>query len=330
MINEIITLCGGLILKRRAIIFITLSLILILSGCSKSINSSKKDNVNSHNKMKIYTTVFAFQSFTEQIGGKYVDVESIYPPGADLHSYEPTQNDMINIAKSDLFIYSSDDLDPVSAKITQSMENKNMKLALASDLNQKELIHSDDHDEDEGHNHAETENDPHVWLDPVLDRIFAEKIKDKLIQKDPKHKSYYEKNYKKLDKDIANIDKKMQKITKSPKREKIIISHDSLGYLTHRYHFKQEGVNGMNDEEPSQKKILSIVKNIKNSKSPYVLYEQNITSKITDVIKRETDTQPLSFHNLAVLTKKEKDNQSITYQSLMKKDIESLDKALNQ
>ena len=42
----------------------------------------------------------------------------------------------------------------------------------------------------------------------------------------------------------------------------------------------------MNDDEPSQKKILSIVKNIKNSKSPYVLYEQNITSKITDVIKR--------------------------------------------
>ena len=317
-------------MKRKAIIFITLSLILILSGCSKSINSSKKDNVNSHNKMKIYTTVFAFQSFTEQIGGKYVDVESIYPPGADLHSYEPTQKDMINIAKSDLFIYSSDGLDPVSAKITQSMENKNMKLALASDLNQKELIHSDDHDEDEGHNHAETENDPHVWLDPVLDRIFAEKIKDKLIQKDPKHKSYYEKNYKKLDKDVANIDKKMQKITKSPKREKIIISHDSLGYLTHRYHFKQEGVNGMNDDEPSQKKILSIVKNIKNSKSPYVLYEQNITSKITDVIKKETDTQPLSFHNLAVLTKKEKDNQSITYQSLMKKDIESLDKVLNQ
>lgn len=51
----------------------------------------KKDNISSQNKMKIYTTVFAFQSFTQQIGGKYVNVESIYPPGADLHSYEPTQ-----------------------------------------------------------------------------------------------------------------------------------------------------------------------------------------------------------------------------------------------
>ncbi|MGX0911145.1 metal ABC transporter solute-binding protein, Zn/Mn family [Staphylococcus caprae] len=316
-------------MKRKAIIWITLSIILILSGCSKSMNH-KKDNISSQNKMKIYTTVFAFQSFTQQIGGKYVDVESIYPPGADLHSYEPTQKDMINIAKSDLFIYSNDDLDPVSAKITKSMENKNMKLALANGLKQKDLIHSDDHDEDEGHqHHHESSNDPHIWLDPVLDRVFAKEIKDKLIQKDPKHKSYYEENYKKLDKEIKDIDNKMKSITKNPKRDKVIISHDSLGYLAHRYHFKQEGVNGMNDEEPSQKKILSIVKEIKKSKSPYVLYEQNITSKITDVIKKETDTQPLSFHNLAVLTKKEQNDDAITYQSLMKKDIQSLDKALN-
>ncbi|MFW3591631.1 metal ABC transporter solute-binding protein, Zn/Mn family [Staphylococcus caprae] len=314
-------------MKRKAIIWITLSIILILSGCSKSMNH-KKDNISSQNKMKIYTTVFAFQSFTQQIGGKYVDVESIYPPGADLHSYEPTQKDMINIAKSDLFIYSNDDLDPVSAKITKSMENKNMKLALANGLKQKDLIRSDDHDEGHQHHH-ELSNDPHIWLDPVLDRVFAKEIKDKLIQKDPKHKSYYEENYKKLDKEIKDIDNKMKSITKNPKRDKVIISHDSLGYLAHRYHFKQEGVNGMNDEEPSQKKILSIVKEIKKSKSPYVLYEQNITSKITDVIKKETDTQPLSFHNLAVLTKKEQNDDAITYQSLMKKDIQSLDKALN-
>ena len=39
--------------------------------------------------------------------------------------------DMINIAKSDLFIYSSDDLDPVAKTITQSMTNDDMKLAVA-------------------------------------------------------------------------------------------------------------------------------------------------------------------------------------------------------
>ena len=54
------------------------------------------------------------KSFIEQIGGKYVNVKSIYPKGTDIHSYEPTQKEMTNIAKSDLFVYSSDDMDPVA------------------------------------------------------------------------------------------------------------------------------------------------------------------------------------------------------------------------
>ena len=41
--------------------------------------------------MKNIYNRLCISSFIEQIGGKYVDVESIYPPGADLHSYEPTQ-----------------------------------------------------------------------------------------------------------------------------------------------------------------------------------------------------------------------------------------------
>ena len=72
-------------------------------------------------------------------------MDTIYPPGADTHSYEPTQRDMINIAKSDLFIYSSDDLDPVAKTITQSMTNDDMKLAVAADLNHHTLL-EEDHD----------------------------------------------------------------------------------------------------------------------------------------------------------------------------------------
>ncbi len=59
--------------------------VVMLSACG-NINKGENKDVSSKNKLKIYTTVFAFQSFTEQIGGKYVDVESIYPPGADMHT----------------------------------------------------------------------------------------------------------------------------------------------------------------------------------------------------------------------------------------------------
>lgn len=304
--------------------------VVMLSACG-NINKGENKDVSSKNKLKIYTTVFAFQSFTEQIGGKYVDVESIYPPGADMHTFEPTQKKMVNIAKGDLFIYSNQEMDPVAKKIAGSINNKDLKLALAANFTHDDLVVNHEHEhEHEGHEHEEGSEDPHVWLDPVLNKKMVKSIKDDLAKKDPQHKDYYENNYKQIVNDLDNINQRLTQVTEHPKRDTVVISHDSIGYLANRYGFKQEGVSGMNNEEPSQRDLMDIVNNIKQTKQPYVLYEQNISSKVTDVIQKESNSTPLSFHNMATLSKEESKEGNITYQSLMKRNIKSLDKALNE
>ncbi|MCI8278911.1 MAG: zinc ABC transporter solute-binding protein [Staphylococcus xylosus] len=313
--------------------------VVMLSACG-NINKGENKDVSSKNKLKIYTTVFAFQSFTEQIGGKYVDVESIYPPGADMHTFEPTQKEMVNIAKGDLFIYSNQEMDPVAKKIAGSINNKDLKLALAANFTHDDLVVNHEHEheheghehahEEEGHEHEEGSEDPHVWLDPVLNKKMVKSIKDDLAKKDPQHKDYYENNYKQVVNDLDNINQRLTEVTEHPKRDTVVISHDSIGYLANRYGFKQEGVSGMNNEEPSQRDLMNIVNNIKQTKQPYVLYEQNISSKVTDVIQKESNSTPLSFHNMATLSKEESKEGNITYQSLMKRNIKSLDKALNE
>ncbi|OEK79303.1 ABC transporter substrate-binding protein [Staphylococcus xylosus] len=314
---------------------------VMLSACG-NINKGENKDVSSKNKLKIYTTAFAFQSFTEQIGGKYVDVESIYPPGADMHTFEPTQKEMVNIAKGDLFIYSNQEMDPVAKKIAGSINNKDLKLALAANFTHDDLVvnhgheHEHEHEghehdnEEEGHDHEEGSEDPHIWLDPVLNKKMVKSIKDDLAKKDPQHKDYYENNYKQVVNDLDNINQRLTEVTEHPKRDTVVISHDSIGYLANRYGFKQEGVSGMNNEEPSQRDLMNIVNNIKQTKQPYVLYEQNISSKVTDVIQKESNSTPLSFHNMATLSKEESKEGNITYQSLMKRNIKSLDKALNE
>lgn len=313
--------------------------VVMLSACG-NINKGENKDVSSKNKLKIYTTAFAFQSFTEQIGGKYVDVESIYPPGADMHTFEPTQKEMVNIAKGDLFIYSNQEMDPVAKKIAGSINNKDLKLALAANFTHDDLVvnhgHEHEHEghehdnEEEGHDHEEGSEDPHIWLDPVLNKKMVKSIKDDLAKKDPQHKDYYENNYKQVVNDLDNINQRLTEVTEHPKRDTVVISHDSIGYLANRYGFKQEGVSGMNNEEPSQRDLMNIVNNIKQTKQPYVLYEQNISSKVTDVIQKESNSTPLSFHNMATLSKEESKEGNITYQSLMKRNIKSLDKALNE
>ncbi|MEB6275223.1 metal ABC transporter solute-binding protein, Zn/Mn family [Staphylococcus xylosus] len=316
---------------RKSIILIMACVVVVMLSACGNINKGENKDVSSKNKLKIYTTVFAFQSFTEQIGGKYVDVESIYPPGADMHTFEPTQKKMVNIAKGDLFIYSNQEMDPVAKKIAGSINNKDLKLALAANFTHDDLVVNHEHEhEHEGHEHEEGSEDPHVWLDPVLNKKMVKSIKDDLAKKDPQHKDYYENNYKQVVNDLDNINQRLTQVTEHPKRDTVVISHDSIGYLANRYGFKQEGVSGMNNEEPSQRDLMDIVNNIKQTKQPYVLYEQNISSKVTDVIQKESNSTPLSFHNMATLSKEESKEGNITYQSLMKRNIKSLDKALNE
>ncbi|WP_186335527.1 metal ABC transporter solute-binding protein, Zn/Mn family [Staphylococcus xylosus] len=325
---------------RKSIILIMACVVVVMLSACGNINKGENKDVSSKNKLKIYTTVFAFQSFTEQIGGKYADVKSIYPPGADMHTFEPTQKEMVNIAKGDLFIYSNQEMDPVAKKIAGSINNKDLKLALAANFTHDDLVVNHEHDheheghehahEEEGHEHEEGSEDPHVWLDPVLNKKMVKSIKDDLAKKDPQHKDYYENNYKQVVNDLDNINQRLTEVTEHPKRDTVVISHDSIGYLANRYGFKQEGVSGMNNEEPSQRDLMNIVNNIKQTKQPYVLYEQNISSKVTDVIQKESNSTPLSFHNMATLSKEESKEGNITYQSLMKRNIKSLDKALNE
>lgn len=314
----------------KKITFLTLLVLIIgITAAACSNGSNSKDE----KKIKVYTTVYPLTSFVEQIGGKHVDVKSIYPAGTDLHNYEPTQKDILKASKADFFVYTGDDLDPVAKKVASTIKDKDKKLSLQTHMKQSDLVAEHDEDEHEhGHGHGEEEHhgkyDPHLWLDPVLDKQFSKNIKDKLIAQDPEHKKEYEENYKKLAQDLNKIDDKLTDITKDKQNHVAYISHDSIGYLAKRYGFKQQGVQNMNAEDPSQKELTKIVHDINAHKVKYILLEDNVSTKVTDTVRKETNAKPVKFYNMESLSSKQLKDKSVTYQSIMKKNINSLDKAL--
>lgn len=310
-------------------------LLIFLAACSNEDGGNQETNDN----IEIYTTVFPLKSFAEQIGGDTVDAYTIYPKGVDVHTYEPTQKDMIDFAEGDLFIYTSDEFDPVAGSIKNAVGEHSDFLPAANNIEEDNLMaHDHEHDahaedeheeheeqEHEGHDHGST--DPHVWLDPVLAQSMAEQIKDKLIELDPDEASTYEENYETLAADLGALDEEFTQVTEDTVRDSVYISHESIGYLSDRYHFEQVAINGLNNDEPSQQDLTKIVDSIEEQNIKYILHEQNVTSSITDTIQNSTQTEPLEFHNLAVLT--DEDDEDATYQSIMRENISVLDKALN-
>lgn len=327
---------------KRIIGIVALVAVLVLSlvACGKQ-DSDKQGESKKDGKINITTTVYPLQSFAEQIGGKHVNVSSMYPAGTDLHDYEPTQKDMLKANKSDLFIYTGDDLDPVAKKVASTIKKDDNKLSLQKGLDKSDLLanhheHGEEHEHGEDHEHGEEHEhhhhgayDPHVWLDPKKDEVFAKEIKNQLVKKDPDHKADYEKNYKKLVKDLNNIDSKMKDITKGKQGNAVFISHESLGYLADRYGFVQKGIQNMNAEDPSQKELTQLVKEIKENNVKYILYEDNVSNKVTETLRKDTDAEALKFYNMESLSKDQMKDDSLSYQKLMDKNIEVLEKALN-
>lgn len=338
-------------MKLRALL-ISLIAVIMLAGCSSDSNDSKttssEDKNSEKQDLKVYTTVFPLYSMTKEIAGDTLEVESVYPKNVNMHNYEPSQKDILSYAKGDLFIYTNHELDPVAKKIDETIGN-DVEVLEAFD-NKDEFIkdehhhdHGHDHDgehegedhdhdgehgeHDHDHDHHHGEFDPHVWLDPELSIQMAENIKNKLVELNPDEEETYKANYETLKADLEDLSKELDEATTDKSRDTVYISHESIGYLANKYDFEQVGINGLNDDEPSQKELTKMISDIKETETPYILNEQNVSSRITDMVAKETDVEFLPFHNLEALT--DNDPEDATYQSLMRENIKSLEKALH-
>jgi zinc transport system substrate-binding protein len=297
---------------------------LLMAACS---NGNEQGPINKK-QLSIYTTVFPLQYFTEQIGGKYVDVKTIYPPGADEHTFEPSQKDMMHLADSDLFFYIGLGLEGFVEKTKGTLKNQNVTLVpTANGLQLPKDNHANEEADDE--HHAGDVN-PHVWLDPIYSRDMAAVIRDALIKKMPQNKTYFIGNYNKLAKKLEDLNAQYKNIITNAAHKKIIVTHAAFGYWETRYGIEQISISGLSTtNEPTQKELEKIISMADHDGLHYILFEQNIKSKLGKIVQEEIGARALPIHNLAILTKDNIKNKE-TYFSLMNKNLDTLKIALNK
>ncbi|MEH6945737.1 zinc ABC transporter substrate-binding protein [Bacillus sp. JJ634] len=326
-------------MKKQLTTIIFLLSALFLSGCGNA-EKNKTETAND-DMIDIYTTVYPLQYLAEEIGGKYVHVETVYPPGTDEHTYEPSQKDIVNMTNAELFFYIGHNLEGFVTKAQPILSDEGVKtVAIGEKVNLDDEAHTDnehaheeetheeeEHSDDDGHNHGGV--DPHLWLNPLYTAQMAEAIKTELTKQMPEQADYFETQYKQLDEQLHELDAQLADTIKNGKTNEIIVSHAAYGYWEEHYGLKQISVTGLTTStEPSQKELENIVKTAQEHNLKYVVFEQNISSKLTEIIQKEIGAEALQLHNLAILT--DADLQAnADYMSLMNKNIKTLQKALN-
>nr|WP_263324498.1 metal ABC transporter substrate-binding protein [Neobacillus sp. Marseille-Q6967] len=343
----------------KTIVPATLVLGLFLTGCGTK-ETATSEKTTEKDVLTVSTTIYPLQDFTEKIGGNFVEVQSIYPPGVDAHSFEPTTKDMITLAESDLFIYTGVGIEGFVDKAINTLEQEKVTILQAADgIELAESSHSEGHDhEDENGEHTETEHeteehaheeenheteehaneedthdhgdvDPHVWLDPVLAINLAENIKESLSTLMPAHKEEFEANYMELKTELEKLDQEFKTVVENSRTKHLLVSHDAYGYWEKRYGIETIAINGLSPtQEPSQKELQEIIKESSEHGIEYVIFEPNVSPKVAEIIQKEIGAKPLTLHNLEALTDEDL-KQNDDYFSIMRQNIESIKTALN-
>ncbi|MFB5661538.1 metal ABC transporter solute-binding protein, Zn/Mn family [Alteribacillus sp. HJP-4] len=349
-------------MKKVLFLLCILTFMMVITACSSNEQDEGSETEGKEDILKIYTTLYAWEAFAEKIGGEYAEVENLVPAGADVHSFEPTAQTLVDVAEADAFIYNGAGMDgfadainetaeeegTASIKVTEDMalqeftghdhEAGEEKHEENSSENEDEHNHAEEeeaheHGEGESHeeeDHAHSDQDPHVWLDPLLAAEGAEKIKNEFIELMPEHKEDFEENYAELQNDLNELDEEFTAMAESAEKDTFLVSHAGYGYWEDRYGINQIGISGLSpNNEPSQKDLQSIIALAEENNLNYVMFEQNVSSKVAEVVQEEAGAEALSLHNLESLTEKDIESKE-DYFSIMRSNIENLKTALSE
>lgn len=308
-------------MKEKMTVFFLVLLMLV--ACSTSEGNKTKENEETEGQVKVYTTIYPLQFFTEQIGGDLVDVVNIIPVGSDAHTFEPTAKTMTEVVNGDLFIYNGAGIEGFVDTFLPILEKENVHIVKAVEGLDLRHAHEEEHD-DHDHHHDHGDFDPHVWLDPILSIKMAENIKNELMELLPEESETIEANFASLQAELEAIDQEFQKMLSNVSKDEFLVSHAGYGYWEERYGIKQISVTGLSpSNEPSVKHMEEILKKAEEIGAKYIAFEKNMTVKVAETIQKEANLDIVYLYNLESLLEESMKNDE-NYFDLMRENIASL------
>ena len=304
-------------------------------SCSKSTSTAAEND-----KINIVVTTFPCYDFvraaTKDV--ENIQIKMLIKPGAEIHSYDPTPQDLIAIQKSDLFVYNGGESDKWVFEMLESMgENTLKSLRLIESVALLEEEHFHEHEEADhhhgGHSAEELEADEHVWTSPENARkmldfvVLALEELEKLSDEDKAKIKENGKNYKNQ---IDEVESEIKKVLES-KKEKFIVMGDRfpLQYFAKYYGIEYlAAFSGCSSAvEASTQTIVKLINTVKEKDLPAVFYIELSNHKIADTVAEAANVDRLELHSVQNISKEYFDNGE-TWVSLMKRNALALEKGM--
>ena len=329
-------------MKKYVSAFLMLFVLLSFVSCGQSAT------VADDGRLSVVTTIFPVYDWTKNVVGDKdtADVTMLLDTGVDLHSYQPTTDDLLKISSCDVFVYVGGESDSWVDGALKSASGKspvtvNLMEVLGDAVKEEETVEGmqgedgeEAHREDEEHHHEEeAERDEHIWLSPKNAEKCVRAIADALCRADADNSETYKKCAEDYIAKLEKLDGEYKEAVENAKHRTVLFGDRfPFRYLTDEYGIEYYAafLGCSAESEASFETVSFLSQKVKELDLKYVFTLEGSNHNLAETIIKNsgTDAEVISVDSMQSVTEKDVENGA-DYLSIMEKNLSAFKEALN-
>lgn len=253
--------------------------------------------------LRVVATTSIIGDIVGQVGGEAIGLTTLMGPGQDPHSYEPSANDLTNVAQADVIFVNGWDLEEALVNSLATIGAEAIVAPVSANITPR-AFGGADHAADEDHaaeaehaNEAEDKHehggaDPHTWFAVSNVEQWTSNVAQVLGALDPKHRDAYAANAAAY---LAQLEELQTDITAQmasiPAEKRVLVTnHESFGYFADAYGFETLGtvIPAMSTlAEPSASDVADLIGVMAVHNLCTIFTETTVSDKLAQTVAAE-------------------------------------------
>ncbi len=265
----------------------------------------------------IVTTFTILEDYARNIAGEDGDVRVISPIGAEVHEWELTPRNFVDLEEADIVFYNGLNVEQWMGQVRAVVRPGVPIIAVGEVCGYPTLpIVTGDYVGDP---------DPHIWMDPRGAASYVEAMRDFLIEYDPVRSAIYEENAQKYLDSLEDLYYELfHMVSVIPEENRTLITSEAAFiYFANAYGFYHDAIWGTNtEEEGTPQQMIRIIRIIEEKKPVGIFWESTGSDRYA--LSVSADTKVPVFGPLYVDSVDKGDTDTATYIEMMRANMSLL------
>jgi ABC-type Zn uptake system ZnuABC Zn-binding protein ZnuA len=247
----------------------------IIAGCGGSAGP----HAPATGPIPVVATTTVLADIAGRVGREHVTVSSVVPKGGEVHTFDPSPQDVTKVAAARLIVANGLGLDDALTQLARDSGTSATIVALGDAVPAGDLILE------------EGRPNPHAWLDPNLAAAYGRTAAEALGRIDPPNAAAYTANAEAFATEMASLGDELRARFEAvpPTNRKIVSFHDALPYFLRAFHLESVGtIVSVPGQDPSAGELAELIDAIRASGARAVVSEVQFPDELARTVAAET------------------------------------------